>query len=142
LEIDDASINNTEYGVSLEGGSNTENVTNSEITNAGTAGLYIKAQGAERFVHFNTFSSNELAIDVEDMDGDAVYLTFNDIVDNTNGLDVASQSADEINATYSWWDNWDYSRIVGPYTLQNAGSQLPIPRRVYPYTRLHTGGQP
>jgi len=150
VEVDNVAINGTDIGIRYNDGSNTPdiNVTNSEITNAGTAGLQLNDNGGDGTqirAHFNTISDNEVGIETatDFQSNDGVSLTFNDIVDNNaNGYeDSTGQGNMQVNANYSWWDNPHYSRIVGPYTPQNAVSQPPIPRRVYSYTRLHTEGQ-
>lgn len=152
VNITDNTINGTEAGVDIDSTSNVEggaviDITENTFTN-NDGGLNVTSasggNGAQFNVHFNTFEGNVNGTYVDAGSfGDTLNLSFNDVVDNeANGLAVNSIGGGSVNANYSWWDNRDSSRIVGPYTPQNAGSQLPIPRRVYSYTRLHTGGQP
>ena len=124
-------------------------IQSNTVHNAST-GLYVAGDPASTDnlnVHFNEYTENTDGVvvnsDFGSESGDLLNVTFNDFVDTeSNALNVTGSINGQVNANYSWWDNRDYSRIVGPYTPQNAGSQLPSPRRVYSYTRLHTGGQP
>jgi surface glycoprotein (TIGR04207 family) len=153
VTVNNAEINGSS-SAGLDIGANPANADRIEVTDStftnNAGGLNVSGVGdteAQLNVHFNTFESNTNATYVNDGSYGAntvLNLTFNDFVDNEqNGLAVNDINGNgPVNANYSWWDNRDYSRIVGPYTLQNAGSQLPSPRRVYEYTRLHTGGQP
>ena len=118
------------------------NVTNSDLTeNEEGVRLSDSTDGAQVNIHFNTFDGNVVGV-ADDGDSPAAThnFTFNDFTNNDDGL-VIDDNSGTVNANYSWWDNPHYSRIVGPYTPQNAVSQPPIPRRVYSYTRLHTEGQ-
>ena len=160
IDITNADINGTSSGVDITNVNDADdtyvNVTDSIFTNNDGAGLNYSATTSVTTndpglnVHFNTFENNDVGIGFDDEDSSNYQSTFNaifnDFVDNdVAGLDVVEIDSDDggvVNTNYSWWDNRDYSRIVGPYTLQNAESQLLSPRRVYSYTRLHTGGQP
>jgi surface glycoprotein (TIGR04207 family) len=158
IEVTNVEINGTSSGVDLDtvgnNGDTFVNVTDSTFTNNDPAAINVSTSISSNAnnnpglnVHFNTFESNAVGIGFDDSSYQSTFnATFNDFVDNNaQGLDVQGIDSDDggvVNANYSWWDNRDSSRIVGPYTPQNAGSQLPIPRRVYSYTRLHTGGQP
>jgi len=157
IDITNIEVNGTSSGVDITDVTDSSgmavNVTDSTFTNNDAAGLNLTsvtggATDTRLNVHFNTFESNSVGVGVNDASLDGVFnVTFNDFVENDNaGLevpaDIAGGGGGVVNANYSWWGDRDYSRIVGPYTPQNAESQLPNPRRVYSYTRLHTGGQP
>nr|AKY04271.1 adherance factor [uncultured haloarchaeon] len=78
-------------------------------------------------IHFNTFESNTFGVGVGDIDqggGDGnsqtVNVTFNDFVDNAEGLNVTGQTGDDVvNANYSYWGS-----ATGPNatTTSNADS--------------------
>jgi hypothetical protein len=64
-------------------------------------------------------------------------ITFNDLVDNTEGLEVRTAQTNNINATYNWWGDGSSSRIVGQYNAQNIGVANQSPPRVYKYVQIH-----
>ncbi|WP_280536831.1 surface glycoprotein [Halopenitus sp. POP-27] len=112
VNVDSVTINGTATGVSFSAAAgNDVNVTNSEITNSGTAGLAFTGNGDNDLAvrtHFNTFDSNDIAVDVEDdltANSESVSLTFNDFTNSdTAALDTTDHGqSGAINANYSWW---------------------------------------
>nr|AKY04227.1 cell surface adhesin [uncultured haloarchaeon] len=110
VDVSNSDINATDIGVDL-GGSSTDdfNVTSNSITNAATAGLKFTSDGnnLDSRVHFNTFDSNAIGVDVDaniDDGSDNANLTFNDFTNSdSDALDVGTAQDNSINANYSYW---------------------------------------
>lgn len=146
VEVDNIEINGTAIGIRYNDADNTPdiNITNSDITHAGTAGVQLNDNGADGTqirAHFNTFSDNAIGVETatDFQSNDGVSLTFNDFVgNNANGYeDSQGQSNIEVNANYNWWGDGSSSRIVGQYNAQNIGVANQPPPRVYKYVQIH-----
>jgi len=154
VDIDNVEINgSSNAGIDLSSNLADDtvlNVTDSTFTqNAGglnVTGVAGTATDGQFNVHFNTFENNaDAGIYVDDGSFDGTLnTTFNDFEGNANNaLEVNNIAGNGVvNANYSWWDNPNHSRIVGPYTPKHGVLAYHSVRSVYSYTQIHMEGQP